>query len=543
MNDIALATGAGTAPTRDQPIHAYVSEHARERSDHTAIVFGDWSISYAKLEEQAIQLAAYLAERGVTKGDTVALFMQNSPQFIVSFLAIQRLGAVVGPCNPMFKEWELEYQLGDLGAKVLITFDELVDVFRRVGKSAVDTVVCASFADLVSDPLTIPVDATAIPVYDSGAAATARFSDIVTGSREEPPAVEIDMVNDPSLVIYTSGTTGKPKGAMLSYRNAEFKTACLVGTYGFTEADVFCSVMPIFHIAGMVVGMTSPLMVGATIVVEARFDPVVMLHDVARTHATVLYVTPPIAEGLLEADVDRRAALRDVRLTLGTSFGMQISRELSDRWQDVADVPLFEWAYGMSETHTGDTLMPPEAIRYGCHGIPTFETELRIVDASDSSRDLPIGEIGEILVRSPSVFLGYRGRPDATAEVLVDGWYHTGDLGRIDSEGYLHFDGRSKELIKSSGYSVFPEEVEGMLMRHDDIAQVAVVGYADPKRGESVRAFVVTREGANLTDDDIVSWSRERMAAYKYPRDVRFVDSLPYTTTGKLQRTKLKQAE
>lgn len=534
--------GARTAPTRDQPVHAYVAEHARERPDHPAIVFGDQSISYAELERQAIQLAAYLAERGVEKGDAVGLFMQNSPQFIVSFLAIQRLGAVVGPCNPMFKEWELEYQLGDLGAKVLITFDELVDVFRRVETSDVHTVVCASFADVVTDPSSIPVDASAAVVRDSGAAETARFADIVAGTRPEPAPVDIDMVNDPSLVIYTSGTTGKPKGAMLSYRNAEFKTACLVETYGFSGDDVFCSVMPIFHIAGMVVGMTSPLMVGATIVVEARFDPILMLKDVARTRATVLYVTPPIALGLLDADVDQSAALRDVRLTLGTSFGMQIDRDLSDRWQAVAGVPLFEWAYGMSETHTGDTLMPPEAIRYGCHGRPTFETELRIVDPEDASRDLPSGEVGEILVRSPSVFLGYRGRPEATAEVLIEGWYHTGDLGRIDSEGYLHFDGRSKEMIKSSGYSVFPEEVEGMLIRHDDVAQAAVVGYADPKRGESVRAFIVLRDGAETTADDIIAWSRARMAAYKYPRDVRFVDSLPHTTTGKLQRTKLKQA-
>lgn len=535
------ARGAGTAPTRDLPIHAYVTEHARERPDHDAIVFGDSSISYAMLESQAIQLAAYLAERGVTKGDTVALFMQNSPQFIVSFLAIQRLGAVVGPCNPMFKEWELEYQLGDLGAKVLITFDELVEVFRRVEKSDVHTVVCASFADVVGDPRTIPVDPPGAVVHENGSVETVRFADVVAGDRAAPAPVEIDMVNDPSLVIYTSGTTGKPKGAMLSYRNAEFKTACLVATFGFSGEDVFCSVMPIFHIAGMVVGMTSPLMAGATIVLEARFDPQVMLHDIARTRATVLYVTPPIAHGLLDADADQRAALQDVRLTLGTSFGMQIDRELSDRWQAVADVPLFEWAYGMSETHTGDTLMPPEAIRYGCHGKPTFETELRIVDAEDPTRDLPAGEVGEILVRSPSVFLGYRGRPDATAEVLIDGWYHTGDLGRIDSEGYLHFDGRSKEMIKSSGYSVFPEEVEGMLIRHDDIVEAAVVGYADPKRGESVRAFVVLRSGAEPTEEDIVSWSRERMAAYKYPREVRFVSSLPHTTTGKLQRTKLKR--
>ncbi|HJB63292.1 MAG TPA: AMP-binding protein [Candidatus Microbacterium pullistercoris] len=537
----ATAFGPGTAPTRDQPIHAYVAEHARERPDHDAIIFGDTAISYATLEHQAIQLAAYLAERGIGKGDTVALFMQNSPQFIVSFLAIQRLGAVVGPCNPMFKEWELGYQLQDLGATVLITFDELVEVFRHVEKSDVHTVVCASFSDVVTDPTTIPVDASAAVVRDSGAAETVRFADIVAGHRPEPAPVEIDMVNDPSLVIYTSGTTGKPKGAMLSYRNAEFKTACLVGTYGFSQDDVFCSVMPIFHIAGMVVGLTSPLMVGATIVLEARFDADIMVKDVARTRTTVLYLTPPIALELLEANADLPASLHDVRLTLGTSFGRQITRELSDRWQDVAGVPFFEWAYGMSETHTGDTLMPPEAVRYGAHGKPTFETELRIVDREDSSRDLPAGEVGEILVRSPSVFLGYRGRPEATAEVLINGWYHTGDLGRVDNEGYLHFDGRSKEMIKSSGYSVFPEEVEGMLVRHDDVVQAAVVGFADPKRGESVRAFVVVRDGAQVTEEDIVMWSRERMAAYKYPRDVRFIDALPHTTTGKLQRTKLRQ--
>lgn len=530
------------AQVRHQPLHAYVEEHAQASPDRTAIVCGGSQLTFGRLQSQVEQLSAYLSEQGVGHGDTVALFMQNSPQFVVSLLAVQRLGATAGPCNPMFKQWELEYQLNDLDTKVLITFDDLVPVFEKTD-TGVQTVVLTRWSDVVEDVSQVPVEDGAEPVQQTKAPHTARYAQILKGERTVPPAAEIDLAQDPALIIYTSGTTGQPKGAMLSYRNVEFKTACTVQTYGFTSDDVFCAVMPIFHIAGMTVCMNSPLMVGGTMVIEPRFDPGTMIRDLERHAVTVTYTTPPMNLTLLDHPALAEADLSAVRLSPGTSFGIKITREISDRWEEATGAPLFEWAYGMSETHTGDTQMPPEAIRYGSHGKPTFDTDVRISDPEDPSREMPQGELGEILVSSPSVFLGYRGREEATQKTMYRHWYRSGDLGRIDSEGYLYFEGRNKDLIKSSGYSVFPEEVERMLVRHEAVAQAAVVGYPDPQRGESVRAFVILEEDQSVTPEELIEWSRERMAAYKYPRDVRIIQELPTTTTGKLQYAKLRDLD
>lgn len=531
------------AHVRNQPLHEYVAEHARNHPEYPAIHCGDATITYAELQHQVEQLSAYLTGRGVQHGDTVALFMQNSPQFVISSLAVQRLGAITGPCNPMFKEWELEYQLQDLDTKVLITFDDLVPVFTRTTSTQVNTVIVTRWSDVSSDLSQLPVDDPAEPATDAGVQETVRFADIVQGERGVVPSPEIDMVDDVALIIYTSGTTGEPKGAMLSFRNVEFKTACTVQTYGFTSDDVFGAVMPIFHIAGMMMCMNSPLMVGGSMVIEPRFDPETMLRDLDRHHVTVIYTTPPMMLALLDNEKINQADLTGIRLSPGTSFGIQITRELSDRWEKLTGTPVFEWAYGMSETHTGDTQMPPDTIRYGCHGKPTFDTQIRIADPEDPGRMMPQGELGEILISSPSVFLGYRGRQEATQKVMHDNWYRSGDLGRFDAEGYLHFEGRNKDLIKSSGYSVFPEEVEKMLIRHQGIEQAAVVGFSDPKRGESIRAFIVLKDGESLTEEELIVWAKQRMAAYKYPREVRFVDALPKTTTGKLQYAKLRNAE
>lgn len=532
-------TRPGVAPTRDLPLHEYLREHARSAPDQAAIVFAGRSFDYAWLDRASDALAAELAARGVAKGDTVALFMQNSPQFIVSSLAVQKLGGVVGPCNPMFKQWELTYQLADLGTKVLITTDDLAPVFAGIEEpTSVEHLISSAYEDV------LPADATGFggPVGVDVPEGAERWAELIESRLPAPAAPPLDLAADPALVIYTSGTTGQPKGAQLSYRNVEFKTACVCATYGFSAEDVFLSAMPIFHIAGMLFGMNAPIMSGATIVLFNRFDADVALRAFRDERVTVAYVTPPMIEQMMRSSLFEREAFPALRISAGTSFGAHIDQALSDRWQAAAGVPLFEFAYGMSETHTADSMTSPDDIRYGTVGKPTFQTEIRICDPEDRSADAAPGELGEIAVRSPSVFLGYRGRPEATDAVLQDGWYFSGDMGRFDEDGFLHFEGRSKEMIKSSGYSVFPEEVERMMLRHPDIQQVAVVGYADAVRGESVRAFVVRRPGSTLEEAEVIEWAREHMAAYKYPRSVRMVEEIPSTSTGKMLRLKLKDA-
>lgn len=530
-----------TAPTKGLPLHRYLRDHAAAKPDHTALNFYGATTSYRELDERSDALAVALAERGIGKGDTVALYLQNSPQFVIAFFAIQKLGAVVGPCNPMFKEWELEYQLNDLEARVIVTSDDQVETVLAVRQQTqLEHVISSGYEEFLpaGGAAGFP-GRTGLPVP----AGTERMSDLIAERVTAPDEPEINMLADPSLVIYTSGTTGQPKGAQLSYGNAEFKTACMLGVYGFREDDVFGSAMPVFHIAGMLVGMTSPIMVGATIVLFHRFDAGHVLERMRDERMSVFYSTPPMVNQMIAHDLFVPETFPALRLNLGTSFGSQIDQELSDRWEAASGTPLFEFAYGMSETHTGDALMPPDAIRHGSHGKPAFETQIKIVDANDRSVTVPTGELGEIAVNSPSVFIGYRGRDAETAKVKVDGWYYSGDMGRLDADGYLHFEGRTKEMIKSNGYSVFPEEVERMLVRHPAVKQAAVVGYADEQRGESARAFIVLREGSEgaLTEDELIAWAREHMAAYKYPRSVRFIDEIPQTSTGKMLRAKLTE--
>lgn len=529
-----------TAPTRDLPLHGYLREHARSRPNHPAIEFYGATTTYGELDARSDALASQLRERGVGKGDTVALYLQNSPQFIIGFFAIQKLGAVVGPCNPMFKEWELEYQLNDLGARVIITSDDQVGTVLAVRElTSLEHVISSGYEEFLPEGGSPDFPgATGIAAPDG----TERMIQLISSPFDAPNEPDIDMLVDPALVIYTSGTTGQPKGAQLSFGNAEFKTACMVGLYDFTGDDVFGSAMPVFHIAGMLVGMTSPIMAGASIVLFHRFDAGYVLRSMREHRISVFYSTPPMVNQMLAHDLSVPASFPALRLNHGTSFGSQIDKELSDRWEAVSGAALFEFAYGMSETHTGDALMPPHAIRYGSHGKPAFETQIKICSVDDRNVEMPTGELGEIAVNSPSVFLGYRGRDEDTAKVKVDGWYYSGDMGRIDEDGYLHFEGRTKEMIKSNGYSVFPEEVERMLIRHPAVKQAAVVGYEDELRGESARAFIVLEPGSEgtLTEDELIAWARAHMAAYKYPRSVRFIDEIPQTSTGKMLRAQLK---
>ena len=546
---MTIPSTSGAPLTRDQPIHEYLREHARRDPDRVAMTFYGREYTYGWLDEATDRLATHLLDRGIGKGDCVALYMQNSPQYVIAHFAAQKIGAMVAPCNPMFKEWELEFELVDARAKAIFVHDELFERFAVVAdRTQVGTIVVSSYEDFLPEG-EVPAFLEGEYVRSQGDVSAVRNAAVPLTSildddsitiDPERLALELDMTDDVSLVMYTSGTTGKPKGAMLTFENVEFKTACVVRTYELTADDVVLAVMPIFHIAGMLVGMNAAIMAGAAMTIIARFEPESMLAAIERDGVTFTYTTPIMNIEMLDRNGDGRYRLDRLRGSIGTSFGLQVTEELSSRWQEMTGVPFIEFAYGMSETHTGDTMQRLDDYRWGSVGKPTYETEIEIRSLDDRMLALPRGERGEIVVRSRSVFKGYLGRDEATAASKHDGWYFSGDIGRFDEDGFMYFEGRNKEMIKCNGYSVFPEEVEEFLARHGDVAAVAVIGVPDPQRGESVMAFVVPTANATVTEDGLVEWSREHMAAYKYPRAVRFVDSLPQTSTGKLLRRILR---
>lgn len=528
---------------KNKPLHEYLEENAKKHPEKVAIYFYGNSITYDALYIYIERTAAYLRENGVKKGDTVAIFMQNSPQFIIAYFAVQKIGAIVAPCNPMFREWELAYQLNDLKAKVIFVAENLLPILVNVkNDTKIEEVIVVEYEKMIS-----PEQETIFPEkrepFEMKDSQYMMLNTIIEddGWHFENKK-EIDMKNDVALIMYTSGTTGSPKGAMLTYKNSEFKTNCLIETFSFNEKDVYLSAMPIFHIAGMVVGMLSPLAVGASIVLLTRFDTELYLRSIEKYGVTVLYTTPPMNVELMKETMIHNTNFSTVRINLATSFGIQITEELSNKWKQYSGIPLFEWAYGMSEAHTGNSLMDPSDIKYGTHGKPTFDTEIKIVDPNDYTKELNQGEEGEIILKSPSVFKGYWNRQEATRECLKDGWFLSGDIGKYDEDGFLVFLGRVKEMIKCSGYSVYPEEVELMLIKHPDVEAAAVIGIPDEKRGESVKAFVVLADNANnISEDDIIQWAKAKMSAYKYPRKVEFVSTLPKTSTGKVLRRKLKK--
>ncbi|MDM0082168.1 AMP-binding protein [Variovorax sp. J31P179] len=537
-----------TSPLRElpdrpqQPLHEYLRTHARERGGHPACLWYGHAMSYAELDAASDAFAARLQAIGVKKGEPVVLFLNNCPQYLVAHFGIQKIGAIVCPSGPLNKEHELAYQVDDLKARVIVAASSLLPVVDKVrASSTLAHVFAVHYADLLPAGPTLDV-----PAELAAAAKEPRavpndcedfFAVMQSGARPAPVALSLD---DVALMTYTSGTTGLPKGAMLSYGNALFKTRAAADCNGVTGSDVLLSIAPLYHIAGMLMGVNVPVLTGATSVLLHRFDPRATLQAIDRHEVSWWYSIAPMNVACMQLPDIAGFDLSSLRMNPVTSFGIAFTAPLAQQWRGFAgNCSSFEAAYGLSETHTCDTYTPHHAPRWGTQGIPVPGVTIRIID-SDTGEAKATGEIGEIVLASAGSFKGYWNKPEATAATLRDGWVHTGDMGKLDADGYLSFIGRFKEMIKVSGYSVFPEEVETILIKHPAVAQAAVIAQPDAEKGEVVKAFVVRKPGIELDADALIAWSRDNMASYKAPRAVRFIDALPTTGAGKVLRRLLK---
>jgi long-chain acyl-CoA synthetase len=529
-------------PALDTPLHESLRQHARQQPTKPGYLWYGHAISFAELDRASDAFAAHLATLGVVKGTPVALFLNNCPQYVMAHVAIQKLGAIVCPCGPLNKEHELLYQLDDLQANIIIAAENLLSVVAKVrAKTALQHVFAVRYADLLPDQPSIDVPAELLAMKSQTQPLSAGVEDflLATQGNAKPVQVPIGM-DEVALMTYTSGTTGLPKGAMLSYRNALYKSAAAANCNGVTTDDVLLAVAPLYHIAGMVMGINVTLFTGATTVLLYRFDPLAVLQAITRHRVSWWYSIAPMNVFAMQVPGAKDFDLSSLRMNPITSFGITFTEALAAQWKSLAcNCKSFEAAYGLSETHTVDTYMPHDAIRWGTQGKAIPGNEIRIMDV-ESGRECAIGEVGEIVMRSAGVFKGYWNKPEATAQTLREGWVYTGDMGKLDVDGYLNFIGRFKEMIKVSGYSVFPEEVETILVKHPAIAQAAVIGVSDPDKGETVKAFVVLKPGQSTTAADIVVWSRENMATYKAPREVSLMTVLPTTGAGKVLRRLLK---
>ncbi|VTU19101.1 AMP-binding protein [Variovorax sp. RA8] len=535
-----------------RPLHEYLREHARRTPDKPALVWYGRRISYAELDDLSDRFAQSLRERGIGQGDVVALFLHNCPQYLIAHFGVQKLGAIVSPCNPDARAYELEHQLTELDASAIVAGEELLKVV--LGSRALRTVAhvyAVRYGDMLPATLAMDVPPGIRLRHEPAPPLPACVIDFADALAEAGPFTPVDTIamDDVCLMAYTSGSTGLPKGAMISFECALYKTAVSADGFRLGETDVMLADVALHHISGMMTGLALPIYCGATVVLLRRFDATAVLQAIEACRVSWWYTMAPSLPSVMACDDATTFDLSSLRTTVGTSFGVQLSELLARRWSRFANECLvYEAGYGLSETHTCDTLMPPDAIKWGTNGKPAPGVELRIVDP-ETGRDLPAGQRGEILLRSPIRYKGYWLQPAVTQAMLLDGWLRTGDVGVVDEEGYLTFLGRTKEMIKVWSYSVFPEEVEAILALHPDVRQAAVVGLPDPDRGEAVQAYVVLKEEAaarvragqqaDRVDQKIIEWCLQHMSHYKVPRTVIFRSGLPSSESGKLLRRML----
>ena len=523
----------------EKPLHEYLRQRARTQPDKPAYVWYGASLSYRQVDDMSDRFAARLHGLGVKKGDRVVLFLNNCPQYVIAHFGIQKLGAIVSPCSPLFKRHELEYQVSDVGAEVIVAADTLYPVVQEVmDKTPLKHVFLTSYGDLLPQEPAIDVPAE----IRAPKASSPGTLDLLHSLNDmpAPPRPELSM-DDVALMTYTSGTTGMPKGAMLTYRNALYKTACATFAAGVDGDTVTLAIAPLYHIAGMLMGLNVTVYSGATGILMHRFDPRSVLQAIDRYKVSHWYSIAPMNVAVMQVPDARNYDLRSLKVNPCTSFGITLTQPLAQQWRDfTGGCQTFEAAYGLSETHTCDTYTPRDAVKWGTQGRLMPGVECRIVD-QDTGAILPPGRMGEITLRSAGNFKGYWNKPEATAATLRDGWVHTGDMGKLDEDGYLTFSGRFKEMIKVSGYSVFPEEVETILIKHPAVRQAAVIGIPDPNKGEVIKAVIVLKpEASGTSAEEIIQWSREQMSPYKVPKTVEFRQELPATGTGKLLRRLLK---
>ena len=526
---------------------------ARRYPDKPAYLFIGQPLSFSALQAQAEALAGWLQAHGVAKGDRVAVFMQNCPQFVVAVHAVLRADAVVVPVNPMNKADEFGHYITDPGTKVVLTTADLAAVVaeadaRLPADQRLRHIVATRFTDAMPtelDPAETPNPALLQWLLTDPAlpAGTVRWTDaLAAGHRPGPHTAAPD---DLALLPYTSGTTGLPKGCMHSHRTLMHNViGGAVWGHGGPEA-VGLGVVPMFHITGFIYGALGSVAAGSTTVILPRWDRELAGRLIARHQVSHWTCIPTMIIDLFGSPHYASFDLSSLRFVSGG--GAAMPQAVAERLLAEFGITFAE-GYGLTETAAPTHANPPERAKLQCLGIPIFGVDSRIIDP-DTLRELPTGETGEIVSHGPMVFKGYWGHPDATraAFILIDGkpFFRTGDLGRRDEEGYFFLTDRLKRMINASGFKVWPSEVELLLFKCPLVQEACIIASRDAYRGETVKAVIVLREAARATavPEDIIAWAREHMAAYKVPRIVEFADALPKSGSGKVMWRLLQEKE
>jgi fatty-acyl-CoA synthase len=531
------------APATNMFYNAEVS--ARRFPGKPFLVYYDTKVSFAEFHGEAERIAGYLEQRcGVRKGDRVLLLMQNSPQFMIGYYGILRANAVVVPLNPMNLTQEILRYAQDAGANTLLVSQELYPRVEALLKAQdLKHVIVAAYSDYLKQPtnLAVPEFITA-PRVEHKAPGLSLWADVLAADLKPGPLTAGS--DDLCVMPYTSGTTGQPKGCMHTHRSVMHTAVGGMQWFGMQPELTLLAVAPMFHVTGMQGGLNGPLFTGNTMVLLPRWDREVAAQCVERYKVTSWTAIPTmIQDFFLNPNIDKYDLSSIRRLSGG---GAAMPAAVAQRLANVGIT--YVEGYGLTETIGATHINPAEHAKQQCLGIPIFNTESRVIDPS-TLRELPPGEVGEIIMHGPQVFLGYWNKPEDTAQVFIelDGkrFFRSGDLGRMDEDGYFFIVDRLKRMINASGYKVWPTEVESLMYQHPAVQEACIIGAKDAHRGETVKAVIVPRAEwrDRVEAQSIIDWCREHMAAYKVPRLIEFVDALPKSGSGKIMWRELQERE
>ncbi len=507
-----------------------LEDSAREVPERTAIILEETKLSYAAVNAAANQVANGLVQAGIQRGDTVALSCPNVPYFPIVYYGILKAGAVVTPLNILLKSREIAYHLQDADAKAYFCFEGTPDLpIGQMGFTAFQDVdTCKHFFLVTANP--------AAPSPIEGVKTLGMLM------HNQPATFETVQVHpdETAVILYTSGTTGQPKGAELSHCNLLLNARLADIMYPRADHDVHLITLPLFHSFGQTVQMNSGFYNRATLVLLPRFAPDAAFRLMERENVTFFAGVPTMYWALLNypgADhYDLEKIARNLRLCIsgGSAMPVEVMRAFEEKFK----VKVLE-GYGLSETSPVATFNRLDRERKpGSIGLPVWGVSVRIVNQND--QDVGTNELGEIVIRGHNVMKGYYKRPEATAEAFRNGWFHSGDIGRRDEEGYIYIVDRVKDMIIRGGFNVYPREIEEVLMTHPAVSLAAVIGVPHERLGEEVKAYVILKEGAEITETELVAWSKENMADYKDPRHIEFRATLPMTATGKILKGELR---
>ena len=513
------------------PLQSILKKTAQAYPEKTAIAYDEREITYSQLEALSNKFAASLIKLKVEKSDRVALFLPNTPQFIIAYFGALTAGAIVTTISPLHREREVEHQLVDSGAKTIVTLDSTLPIVQKVKqKTQLRNVITTSLQDYNSHP------ETSTPKLN-----TLSFKTLIDDTTEKPPKIQLNPAKDLAALQYTGGTTGTSKAAMLTHTNLLSNAIAFAAWIkGTPTQETFLTALPLFHIYGMTTSMTVPISLAAKMILIPKFDPPKILQTIQNQKVTVFCGVPTMYSTLITNPELSKYDLTSIRVCI--SGASPLPPQVQKQFMDITGGFLAE-GYGLTEaspvTHCTPVDKSMRTVKVGSIGLPLPDTQARIIDL-ETGKPLDAGKVGELAVRGPQVMKGYWNKPQETALVMHEGWLLTGDMARMDSDGYFYITDRKKDLIKYKDYSVYPREIEDVLYEHPAVKLCAVVGKPDPAVGEIPKAYIVLKNGEFVSEKELMTFANNKIAPYKALREIEFKHELPMSNAGKVLKRQLK---